>query len=101
MTAGLGAYVEKMEKIKRRPGSTPGRWPTSPRLSWARPPEAAEITGRVFNVKGGLDQRRRGWRARSGRGRCRRGTPEEIGDVLPKLVAEAKPNVDAAGNPKV
>ena len=29
------------------------------------------------------------------------GSPEEIGDVLPKLVAEAKPNVDAAGNPKV
>ncbi|HNP56762.1 MAG TPA: SDR family oxidoreductase [Gordonia sp. (in: high G+C Gram-positive bacteria)] len=102
MTAGLGAYVEKMEKIKEETGFDAGSPANiAPPVVWLASPEAAEITGRVFNVKGGLISVAEGWRPGPGEEKMSPWTPEEIGDVLPKLVAEAKPNVDAAGNPKV
>ena len=67
---------------------------------WLASPEA-EITGRVFNVKGGLISVAEGG-APVGRG-------EDVavdagGDrrrAFPSWWPEAKPNVDAAGNPKV
>jgi NAD(P)-dependent dehydrogenase (short-subunit alcohol dehydrogenase family) len=101
MTTGLSAYVEKMEKIKQDTGFDAGSPANiAPLVVWLASPEADAITGRVFNVKGGAISVAETWVAGPGVERQSRWDPAELGEVIPMLVAEARPNSDGSGLPR-
>ncbi|WP_032368316.1 SDR family oxidoreductase [Rhodococcoides fascians] len=101
MTAGLDAYVATLEEIKQRTGFDVGSPANiSPPVVWLASPEASAITGRVFNVKGGRISVAETWVAGPAEEKESRWDPAELGEVIPRLVAEARPNSDGAGNPR-
>lgn len=102
MTAGLDAYVAKMAEIKERTGFDAGSPANiSPVVVWLASPEAAHVTGRVFNVKGGSISVAETWVAGPGVERESRWNPGELGEVIPALLAQARPNSDGSGKPRV
>jgi NAD(P)-dependent dehydrogenase (short-subunit alcohol dehydrogenase family) len=64
----------------------------APLVVWLGSPQASEISGQVFNVRGGHISVAEGWNRGPGVTVERRWDPNELGDVIPKLVAEATPN---------
>jgi len=54
------------------------------------------ITGRVFNVHGGRISVAEGWNPGPEASVDRRWDPAELGEIIPKLVADAEPNVAMA-----
>jgi NAD(P)-dependent dehydrogenase (short-subunit alcohol dehydrogenase family) len=70
----------------------------APLVVWLGSPEAAGITGRVFNVRGGRISVAEGWRAGPAVERDHRWDPAELGDVIRALVAEAQPNANMRGS---
>ena len=64
----------------------------APLVVWLGSPQASEISGQVFNVRGGHISVAEGWNRGPGVTVERRWDPDELGDVIPKLVAEARPN---------
>ncbi|WP_059020223.1 SDR family oxidoreductase [Mycobacterium sp. M26] len=101
MTQGLDAYVAAMAEIKERTGFDAGSPANiSPLVVWLASPEAAEVTGRVFNVKGGGISVAEGWVAGPGISREARWDPAELGEVIPSLLAQARPNSDGSGKPR-
>ncbi|WP_405136478.1 SDR family oxidoreductase [Nocardia sp. NBC_01388] len=102
MTAGLDDYVKKMADIKEATGFDAGSPANiAPLVVWLASSEAEAITGRVFNVKAGAISVAETWVAGPGVDRFSRWDPAELGEVIPMLVAEARPNSDGAGNPRV
>lgn len=71
----------------------------APLVVWLGSPQAAEITGRVFNVSGGRISVAEGWSAGPGVSEKHRWDPSELGTVIPDLVAQARPNATMAGAP--
>ncbi|MYR07965.1 SDR family oxidoreductase [Gordonia sp. SID5947] len=71
----------------------------APMVVWLATPAAAAITGRVFNVAGGTISVAEGWRAGPRADKEGRWAVEELDEVVPGLVAEAKPNVEWTGYP--
>jgi NAD(P)-dependent dehydrogenase (short-subunit alcohol dehydrogenase family) len=69
----------------------------APLVVWLAGPAAREVTGRVFNVRGGTISVAEGWQAGPGVDKGARWTVEELDDVLPGLVAKAAPNADQRG----
>ncbi|WP_068146287.1 SDR family oxidoreductase [Rhodococcoides corynebacterioides] len=69
----------------------------APLVVWLASPEAAGVTGRVFNVRGGRISVAEGWRAGPTVDRGGRWNPGELGSVIPGLVAEAAPNAGMNG----
>ena len=61
----------------------------SPLVVWLGSTESREVTGRVFEVDGGRIVVADGWRRGPSVDQGRRWTPGELGDVVPKLLAEA------------
>ncbi|KOS56707.1 SDR family oxidoreductase [Rhodococcus rhodochrous] len=101
MTAGLDDYVAKMADIKERTGFDAGSPANiAPPVVWLASPEADGITGRVFNVKGGLISVAETWVAGPSVEKDSHWDPAELGEVIPQLVAQARPNSDGAGNPR-
>ncbi|MFI7167215.1 SDR family oxidoreductase [Rhodococcus erythropolis] len=101
MTQGLDAYVAKMAEIKERTGFDAGSPRNiSPPVVWLASEEADNITGRVFNVKGGTISVAETWVAGPGVEREGRWDPAELGEVIPRLVAEARANSDGSGSPR-
>lgn len=101
MTQGLDAYVAAMDEIKERTGFDAGSPANiSPIVVWLASSEAAEVTGRVFNVKAGSISVAEGWVAGPGVSRDMRWDPAELGEVIPGLLAEARPNSDGSGKPR-
>ncbi len=101
MTAGLHDYVAKMAEIKETTGFDAGSPANiAPLVVWLASEEAADITGRVFNVKGGAISVAETWMAGPGVEQNQRWDPERLGEVIPKLVAEARPNSDGSGKPR-
>ncbi len=101
MTAGLDQYVAKMEEIKERTGFDAGSPANiAPPVVWLASPEAVGITGRVFNVKGGLIGVAETWVAGPSEEKLSQWAPGELGEVIPKLVAQARPNSDGSGQPR-
>ncbi|MEU1994100.1 SDR family oxidoreductase [Nocardia gamkensis] len=101
MTAGLHDYVAKMNEIKETTGFDAGSPANiAPLVVWLASEEAAGITGRVFNVKGGAISVAETWVAGPGAEKVGRWDPAELGEIVPKLVAEARPNSDGAGKPR-
>jgi hypothetical protein len=101
MTEGLDAYVAAMAEIKERTGFDAGSPANiSPVVVWLASAQAAEVTGRVFNVKAGSISVAEGWMAGPGVGRDARWDPAELGEVIPGLLAAARPNSDGSGRPR-
>jgi NAD(P)-dependent dehydrogenase (short-subunit alcohol dehydrogenase family) len=69
----------------------------APLVVWLAGPTAREVTGRVFNVRGGAISVAEGWQAGPGIDKGARWTTEELDDVLPGLVAKAARNADQRG----
>jgi NAD(P)-dependent dehydrogenase (short-subunit alcohol dehydrogenase family) len=65
----------------------------APLVVWLASDQARGITGRVFNVRGGMISVAEGWRAGPGVDKGARWDPTELGDVIPGLVEKAAPNV--------
>ncbi len=71
----------------------------APLVVWLGSGQSAGITGRVFNVRGGVISVAEGWRAGPGVDGGRRWDPEELIEIIPALVGDAQPNADMRGVP--
>lgn len=101
MTEGLDDYVARMAEIKERTGFDAGSPANiAPIVVWLASAEAQEITGRVFNVKGGVIGVAETWVAGPSAEKLDRWDPVELGAVVPALVAKARPNSDGSGTPR-
>jgi NAD(P)-dependent dehydrogenase (short-subunit alcohol dehydrogenase family) len=101
MTQGVHSYVAALAEIKERTGFDAGSPANiSPIVVWLASPEAAEVTGRVFNVKGGSLSVAETWVAGPGVSKGARWDPAELGTVIPGLLAEARPNSEGSGKPR-
>jgi NAD(P)-dependent dehydrogenase (short-subunit alcohol dehydrogenase family) len=69
----------------------------APLVVWLGSAQAREITGRVFNVRGGLVSVAEGWVAGPAEDKGARWEPGELGEVIPRLVAAARANSDTSG----
>ncbi|MGD9958355.1 SDR family oxidoreductase [Nocardioides sp.] len=68
----------------------------SPLVAWLASSESAGVTGRVFNVSGGMINVAEGWRPGPRVDKGARWDAAELGGVLTELVARAAPPVDIA-----
>ncbi|MBJ7336423.1 SDR family oxidoreductase [Mycolicibacterium sp.] len=101
MTEGLETYVARLKEIDKKTGFDAGSPANiSPLVVWLASAEAAEITGRVFNVKGGAISVAETWMAGPGVEQEARWAADELGSVIPDLVAKARPNSDGSGKPR-
>ncbi|MGW4408732.1 SDR family oxidoreductase [Nonomuraea sp. NPDC004702] len=64
----------------------------APLVVWLASAEARGVTGRVFNVRGGMISVAEGWHAGPGVDKGGRWDPAELGAVIPALVDKAAPN---------
>jgi len=71
----------------------------APLVVWLGSEQARDVTGRVFNVRGGLVSVAEGWVAGPAEDKGARWQPGELGEVIPRLVAAARPNSDTSGKP--
>jgi len=71
----------------------------APLVVWLGSAESRDITGRVFNVMGGHIDVAEGWRHGPGVDQSTRWDPNDLGKVIPDLVAQAEPNTRAGGAP--
>jgi NAD(P)-dependent dehydrogenase (short-subunit alcohol dehydrogenase family) len=69
----------------------------APLVAWLGSTASRDVTGRVFNVKGGYVSVAEGWVAGPAEDKGARWEPEELGEVIPRLVAAARPNANTAG----
>src|SRR3954468_19969720 len=69
----------------------------APLVAWLGSKESRGITGRVFNVKGGYVSVAEGWVAGPAEDKGARWDAGELGEVVPRLVAEARANSDTSG----
>jgi NAD(P)-dependent dehydrogenase (short-subunit alcohol dehydrogenase family) len=69
----------------------------APLVVWLGGPTAREVTGRVFNVRGGTISVAEGWVAGPGVQRNSRWTVADLDDVVPGLVEKAAPNARQDG----
>ncbi|MDP1818702.1 MAG: SDR family oxidoreductase [Acidimicrobiales bacterium] len=63
----------------------------APLVAWLGSPESKDITGRVFNVAGGRISVAEGWTEGPGLDKGDRWEADELGAVIPDLVAKAAP----------
>jgi NAD(P)-dependent dehydrogenase (short-subunit alcohol dehydrogenase family) len=69
----------------------------APLVVWLGSAQSAEITGRVFNIHGSHLSVAEGWVAGPGADKGDRWETEELGGVIPDLVARAAPNANMLG----
>jgi NAD(P)-dependent dehydrogenase (short-subunit alcohol dehydrogenase family) len=101
MTQGLETYVARLKEQQERTGFDAGSPANiSPLVVWLASAEAADVTGRVFNVKGGAISVAETWMAGPGVEQEARWAADELGAVIPELVAKARPNSDGSGKPR-
>jgi len=92
------------ETLRRPPSETPAEGfdapdpaNVAPLVTWLASPEAADVTGRVFNVRGGSISVAEPWHAGPGADKGKRWDPAELGPVVHDLVAKAAPPVGPFG----
>jgi NAD(P)-dependent dehydrogenase (short-subunit alcohol dehydrogenase family) len=99
------ALTRMTEDLVRWQGDTEAQWDPrdpsniAPLVAWLGSAESAGVTGRVFNVKGGYVSVAEGWVAGPAEDKGARWEPGELGEVIPRLVAAARPNSDTSGTP--
>ncbi len=69
----------------------------APLVVWLGSTESRGVTGRVFNVRGAHISVAEGWVAGPAVDKGSRWDPEELGSVIPDLVARAAPNANTRG----
>jgi NAD(P)-dependent dehydrogenase (short-subunit alcohol dehydrogenase family) len=69
----------------------------SPLVVWLGSPESADVTGRVFEVEGGIIRTAEGWQHGPAVDKGARWDPAELGPVVRELLAEARPPVPVYG----
>ncbi|WP_313673823.1 SDR family oxidoreductase [Mycolicibacterium sp.] len=69
----------------------------SPLVVWLGSAESADVTGRVFEVEGGVIRAAEGWRHGPQADKGARWEPGELGPVVRELLAEAPPPVPVYG----
>src|SRR3954462_5109831 len=69
----------------------------APLVAWLGSTQSRGITGRVFNVKGGYVSVAEGWVAGPAEDKGARWEAEELGEVVPRVVAGARRNSDTSG----
>jgi NAD(P)-dependent dehydrogenase (short-subunit alcohol dehydrogenase family) len=72
----------------------------SPLVVWLGAHESKDVTGRVFDVKGGNIRVAEGWVAGPGQDKGDRWDPSELGRIIPDLIADAAPNASMGGRRK-
>jgi NAD(P)-dependent dehydrogenase (short-subunit alcohol dehydrogenase family) len=101
-----GAFTRMTENLPRwatdpelKPEEFDPRSPDNiaPLVVWLASPEAAGITGRVFNVAGGRISVAEGWAAGPGAEKDGRWDPSALGKVVPDMVAQAAANATTDG----
>jgi NAD(P)-dependent dehydrogenase (short-subunit alcohol dehydrogenase family) len=65
----------------------------APIVVWLGSAESRDVTGRVFNVRGGRISVAEGWRPGPEESVKRRWEPAELSEIIPALVADAEPNM--------
>jgi NAD(P)-dependent dehydrogenase (short-subunit alcohol dehydrogenase family) len=70
----------------------------SPLVVWLGSPESKDITGRVFQVAGGMIRVAEGWHGGPVANQDDRWEPAELGKIVPDLVAKARPNANMGGD---
>jgi NAD(P)-dependent dehydrogenase (short-subunit alcohol dehydrogenase family) len=95
MTANLGpGPARELPKDEWSPADPDN---IAPLVVWLASPAARGVTGRVFGVAGGRITVAEGWHAGPTVDKGARWDPEELGAVIPDLVAQAPPNADMRG----
>ncbi len=89
MTEGLRTDRPEIPEGQFDPGAPDN---VSPLVAWLASPAAAEVTGRVFNIRGGHLSVAEGWLAGPGVEEDRRLEVEDLDVILPDLLAQARPN---------
>jgi NAD(P)-dependent dehydrogenase (short-subunit alcohol dehydrogenase family) len=69
----------------------------APLVTWLGSKESRSVTGRVFNVRGGYVSVAEGWVAGPAEDKGARWEAGELGEVIPRLVAEARANSNTGG----
>ena len=96
-----GAFTRMSEQAgdTDRPAEGDARDPANiaPLVVWLASSEAKDVTGRVFNVRGGRISVAEGWHAGPSVDKGARWNPEELGGVIPALVEQAAPNANLFG----
>ena len=101
MTQRLETYVARLKEIEKRTGFDAGSPANiSPLVVWLASAEADDVTGRVFNVKGGSISVAETWVAGPGVDKEAGWEADELGEVIPGLLAKARPNSDGSGRPR-
>ncbi|MQA84512.1 MAG: SDR family NAD(P)-dependent oxidoreductase [Streptosporangiales bacterium] len=95
MTESLARWADESEEEKKFDERSADN--IAPLVVWLASAEAREITGRVFNVRGGQISVAEGWHAGPGVDKDARWDPAELGSVIPGLVDKAAPNADMRG----
>jgi NAD(P)-dependent dehydrogenase (short-subunit alcohol dehydrogenase family) len=72
----------------------------APLVAWLASAQSAAITGRVFNVHGGHISVAEGWIMGPKVEKRSRWDTAELGEVVPELVAKARPNANMDGEPQ-
>lgn len=94
MTIPLGATLADGDDDAFDPGDPAN---IAPLVVWLGSEEAAGVTGRVFNVRGGELSVAETWVAASPYSDDRRWDPAELGPIVHGLLGEARPNSDMRG----
>ncbi len=102
-----GARTRMTETINRpgRPAPEPSDFDAgdpanvSPMVVWLASPEAKDITGRIFNVRGGQISVAESWQPGPKVEKNARWDVSELGPVVHDLVAKARPNLAPSGQP--
>jgi NAD(P)-dependent dehydrogenase (short-subunit alcohol dehydrogenase family) len=69
----------------------------APLVVWLGSADSRGVTGRVFNVRGGMVSVAEGWIAGPAEDKGARWEPGELGEVIPRLVGQARANSNTAG----
>lgn len=99
----LTRMTENLAGARNRPRPAEGEWNPSdpdniaPLVVWLGSSESRGITGRVFNARGGHISVAEGWVAGPAVDIDRRWDPNDLGAVIPDLVAKAAPNANTRG----
>ena len=101
MTEGLANFADASEAREAADGYHPmDPANISPLVVWLGSPLSAGVTGRVFTITGGEIGVAEPWVKGPTATKDGRWAPAELNEVVPGLVARARPNSDMAGNPR-
>jgi NAD(P)-dependent dehydrogenase (short-subunit alcohol dehydrogenase family) len=91
MTENLGGMAARAKDLKADEFNRMSADNIAPVVVWLASDQSKEITGRTFLVSGGRVAVAEGWNPGPSQDKGDRWDPAELGDVIPKLVAQAAP----------